>query len=53
MTTFSFILVVIIKCEIREKRNTSRNAEEIVESNDIAEMNGLGFSWISINAELK
>jgi len=43
MTTFSFILVVIIKGEIREKRNTSRNAEEIVEINDIAEMNGLGF----------
>ena len=53
MTTFSFIIVIIINAEIREKQNTSWNAKEIVEINDIAEMNGLGFSWISINAELK
>ena len=41
--TFSFILVVIIKGEIRPKRNTSRNSEEMVEINDIVEMKGLRF----------
>ena len=41
--TFSFIRVVIIKGEIRPKRNTSRNAEEIAEINEIVELKGLGF----------